>query len=145
MTAREYLEQYREAVRRAERYHEEYRTECILIDSVRSLSDNDGMPHGTHISNPTEEKAIRLADKALQWKFAELDAIAIRQEIFETVDCVPGLPGDVLYHRFVNLRKWEDVCDCVHYSWETVRDAWHEGERIIDEILSARSSNNRLI
>ena len=78
MTAKEYLKQYECATRQAERCREEYETELLKVDAVRSVSDNDGMPHGSNISKPTEEKAIRLADKALKWKQAELDAIEIR-------------------------------------------------------------------
>ena len=61
MTANEYLKQYEWAVNRVRRYEEAYAKESMLIDAVRSLSDNDGMPHGSGIGRPTEVKAIRLA------------------------------------------------------------------------------------
>ena len=136
MTAREYLEQYQEAVRRANRYRVEYEEERILIDAVRSVSDNDGMPHGNGISKPTEKKAMRLADKAAKWKEAEIDALAIRQEIFETVMKVGGIEADVLVEKFIYLKTWEEVCEAVHYSWESVRLAWHRGEDKLEYILS---------
>ena len=59
MTAKEYLRQYEYAVKRIQRLEEEYAAERLLIDAVRSVSDNDGMPHGSGISKPTEDKAIR--------------------------------------------------------------------------------------
>ena len=90
MTAKEYLKQYEYAQKKADRYREEYEAELLKVDAVRSLSDNDGMPHGSGISKPTEDKAIRLADKALRWKQAELDAIEIRQEVFDTRACREG-------------------------------------------------------
>lgn len=138
MTAREYLEQYQEAVRRANRYRVEYEEERILIDAVRSVSDNDGMPHGNGISKPTEKKAMRLADKAAKWKEAEIDALAIRQEIFETVMKVGGIEADVLVEKFIYLKTWEEVCEAVHYSWESVRLAWHRGEDKLEYILSVK-------
>lgn len=120
MTAKEYLKQYEYAQKKAERYREEYETELLKVDAVRSLSDNDGMPHGSGISRPTEAKAIRLADMALRWKQAELDAIEIRQEVFEMICDIPDIEGDVLYQRYINLRKWEEICVLLHYSWKGI-------------------------
>lgn len=135
MTAREYLGQYEEATRRAKRLREEYENEIALIDAVRSLSDNDGMPHGSGIRKPTEDKAVRLIEKAARWKEAEIEAIQIRMAVFEMVESIPGLEGDVLFHRFVNLEKWELVCHNVGYTWPSVREAWHRGEDMVQAKL----------
>jgi len=138
MTAKEYLRQYERAVKRAHRYREEYENESMLIDAVRSLSDNDGMPHGSGISKPTENKAIRLADKRLRLIQAELDAIEVRQKLFDFIDGIDGIEGDVLYHRYINLLKWEEICLIVHYSWPNTmrihRRALDIVQKIIDEI-----------
>jgi len=138
MKAREYLEQYQKAVDRIRRYQEEYDAEKLLIDAIRSPSDNDGMPHGNGISKPTEDKAERLSLKALDLVEAKLEAIAVRQEIFNTIMQLSGLECDVLIERYVKLKRWEDVCLAVHYSWNSVRLAWHRGEDIIQEIINAR-------
>ena len=141
MNANQYLKQYEYAVKRAARYRDEYERESLLIDAVRSLSDNDGMPHGSGISKPTEVKAVRLADKKLRLIDAKLEAIRLRQEIFDTVMSLDGLEADVLVERYLNLdeyghlQTWESVCDRVHYSWPTVRTAWHRGLNMVDEIL----------
>ena len=144
MTSREYLNQYKEACRRVKRYEREYKDEALLIDAVKSLSDNDGMPHGTGISKPTEEKALRLADKMLRLVEAKLEAIEIRQEIFDTVMLVGGLEADVLIEKFLNDRKWEDVCKAVNYSWYVVRNAWHRGEDKLQDILDKSYNNIQL-
>lgn len=120
MTAKEYLKQYEYAVDRVRRYEEEYQNELSLIDAVRSVSDNDGMPHGSGISKPTEDKAIRLADKSLRLIDARLKAIEIRQEIFDLIDSIDGIEGDVLYQRYINLHKWEEICVLLHYSWQGI-------------------------
>lgn len=133
MTAKEYLKQYEYAHKKAERLREEYESELLKIDTVRSLSDNDGMPHGTNISKPTEDKAIRLADKALKWKQAELDAIEIRQEVFDTIWDIPDVEGDVLYQRYINLRKWEEICVLLHYSWKGIHLIHRRALNIVDE------------
>lgn len=116
MTAKEYLKQYEYATRRAERFRKEYEQEMQKIDAVRSLSDNDGMPHGSGISKPTEDKAVRLAAKAIEWKNAELEALEIRQRIFTAVSEIPGVEGDVLFAKYIELKKWEDIADDLHYS-----------------------------
>lgn len=138
MTAREYLEQYREADRILRRCKEELENETVLIDAVRSVSDNDGMPHGSGISKPTEDKAIRLADKKLRLADAMVEAIRLRQEIFDTIMLVGGFEADVLVERYINLRSWDDVCKAVNYSWFPVRSAWHRGEEKLEEILKTR-------
>ena len=120
MTAKEYLKRYEYAVDRVRRYEEEYQNELTLIDAVRSVSDNDGMPHGSGISKPTENKAIRLADKSLRLIDARLKAIEIRQEIFDLIDSIDGIEGDVLYQRYINLHKWEEICVLLHYSWQGI-------------------------
>lgn len=120
MTAREYLEQYKEADNLAKRLEAEYMKEREMIDAVRSTADLDGLPHGNGIKKPVEDRAVRLADKFAEWKIAELDALHIRQEIFETINKVGGDEADVLYERYINLQKWRDICVTVHWSWSKV-------------------------
>lgn len=120
MTAKEYLRQYEYADKRARRLGAEYQREIQMIDAIRSASDNDGMPHGTGTSRPTEDKALKLAEKALRWREAELEAIRIRQQVFELIYDIDGIEGEVLTERYINLRKWEEICVLVHYSWQGV-------------------------
>lgn len=105
MTAKEYLKQYEYAVKRIRRYEEEYEQESLLIDAVRSLSDNDGMPHGSGISKPTEDKAVRLADKRLRLVEAKFEAIRIRQSVFDVIEQVGGDEAEVLYQRYILLKQ----------------------------------------
>ena len=135
MTAKEYLKQYEYAVKRIKRLEEEYSNEQLLIDAVRSLSDNDGMPHGSGISKPTENKAVRLADKSLRLIQAKLDAIAIRQEIFDTIDSINGTEGDVLYEKYINLKTWEQVCVDINYSWMQTHRYHRRALDIVQKII----------
>ena len=120
MTAKEFLRQYDYAVKKIARLETELEEEAALIDAVRSVSDNDGMPHGSGISKPTEEKAIRLADKRMRLVNARLEAIKVRQEIFDLIDSIDGIEGDVLYERYIKLHKWEEICILLHYSWQGI-------------------------
>lgn len=138
MTAKDFLKQYEYAVKRIRRLEEEYEAETLLIDAVRSVSDNDGMPHGSGISKPTEEKAVRLADKKLRLIQARLDAVEIRQNVFDVIDSIGGIEADVLYEKYINLRTWAEVCDAVCYTWHPVRLAWHRGLDQVQRIIETR-------
>lgn len=135
MTAKEFLKQYEYADRRARKLRAEYEREVQLIDAIRSSSDNDGMPHGSGISKPTEDKAEKLSDKAMRLVDAKLEAVKVRQEVFDTIMEVGGFEADVLIERYVNLKTWECVCLSVNYTWPTVRMAWHRGLDKVEEII----------
>lgn len=137
MTAKEYLRRYEEAKRQERRMRTEYEKELELIDSVRSTLGGDGMPHGSGVSKRVEDMAIRLSDKAAQWKMAELDAIRVRQEVYETISEVPGIEGEVLFERYVNLRKWEEICVELHYSWHGIHAAHRRALKIVDDLIRA--------
>ena len=137
MTAKEYLRRYEEAKRQERRMRTEYEKEIELIDSVRSTLGGDGLPHGSGVSKRVEDMAIRLSDKAAQWKMAELDAIRVRQEVYETISEVPGIEGEVLFERYVNLRKWEEICVELHYSWHGIHAAHRRALKIVDDLIRA--------
>lgn len=138
MTAIEFLEQYEEAVRVIDRRKREYRDETAMIDAVRSLSDNDGMPHGSGISKPTENKAIRLADKRLRLIEANLEAVRIRQTVFDVVDRVEGVPGDVLFQRYILLKKWDDVYKAINYSESQSWRYYRMGLARVEELIGIK-------
>ena len=133
MNAKEYLRQYEELNKRALRYKQEYEVELEKIDAIGSTLSGDGQPHGSGVSRKTEDKAIRLADKALKWKAAELDAIEKRQEIFELIHDIKGVEGEVLYERYINLRHWEEICVLIHYSWVQTHEYHKRALRIVQD------------
>lgn len=134
MNAIEFLNQYREADRRAKRFKTEYEQELELIDTVKSTADIDGLPRGNGIKKPVEDKAIKLADKAIAWKIAELDAIEVRQKVFDAITNIKGDEGDLLYLRYVKLMKWNEIADEMGYTERWVhqikKNAWKIFERV---------------
>lgn len=120
MTVKEFLKQYGEAERQAERLKKEYQEEVERIGSIKSPADNDGMPHSTNISKTVELQAIRLAEKAEEYKEAQIYAMKKRQEVFDVIWNVPGIEGQILYERYINLKNWDDVAESVHYSLQHV-------------------------
>ena len=139
MTAKEYLKQYEDYDRRAQRYKAEYLNELDKIDAIGStLSGEPGMPHGTGISRKTEDKAIRLADAALAYQSAALLAIEKRQEIFEFIVDIKGIEGELLYERYINLRKWEEICVLCHMSWNGIHKAHRRALTTVQAMLDKR-------
>ena len=134
MTAKQFLKQYEEACIKARQHRREYEKQMELIGSVSMKMD--GMPHGSGISKPTENDALKLADKALRWKEAELEAIRIRQTVYEVVANIPDKEGRVLYERYINLHKWEEICILLHYSWNGVHHVHRRALEKVEMVLN---------
>lgn len=138
LTAREFLEQYGEAERQVRRLKNEYEKELQLIDSLGS--GGDGTPRGSAISRTTENKALRLAAALSEWERAKEDALEVRQEVFRVVHKVPGVAGDVLYKRFIDLKQWEEVADEVGYSLRQTYRIYEDGLKWVANIRSFNGS-----
>ena len=135
MTAKEFLKQYEYADKRARRFREIYETQQEKIDAIGSALAGDGLPHGSGISRKTEDKAIKLADAALAWKEAELDALMIRGEVFAMIEDVPGVEGEILYQRYIKLKPWEEICVAIHYTWSSTHRAHRRALAIVQRRL----------
>ena len=135
MTAKEYLLQYKRAVREAQRLRDEYEKELYLIDNIRSSLGGDGMPRSGEISKKVERQAIKLGEKADALKEAEADAIETRNEVFRTVMKVPDEKGSVLYERYILLKSWEDVADAVGYTVRHVHNLHKDGLEYVETLI----------
>lgn len=136
-----FLQRYENADRKAKSLALEYKKESDLIDAVRSTADIDGLPKGNGIKKETEEKAIRLADKAAELKIAELDAIHERQEVAEIIFQVKNSDQrEVLFQRYLEYhQKWEEICVKLHMSWGTVHNKHRDGLNEVETILEAQN------
>jgi hypothetical protein len=135
MKAIEFLRQYEYADRVVKRLEREYNEQRIMIDSIRSTSDNDGMPHGTNIGRPTEDRAIKLTDKLHELVNARIDALAARQNVFDFIQGIPGVEGDVLHRRYVMLEHWEDIAEDMGYSRSGIYEVRTRALSIVDKKL----------
>lgn len=135
MTAKEYLEQYAQAVIIAERMKIEYDKESELLDSIRSPLGSDGLPHGGGISKQVEQKAVRLAEKRNKYQEAEIEASLVKARVLKTINKVQGDPGSVLYERYVNLRTWGQIADVLGYSERQCYNLRNQGLDIVDELI----------
>ena len=140
MTAKEYLKQYEEMNKRALRYKNEYDIELEMIDAVASSLSDPDTPRRPGTSRATENKAVRLSEKAAAWKMAELDAIEKRQEIFDLISKINGIEGEVLYQRYIMLNTWENICEIVNYSWNGTNKAHRRGLAIVQSLMDGNNS-----
>ena len=135
------MKQYEEADRKARQHRAEYERELEMIGSLSVKMD--GMPHGSNISKPTEEAALKLADRALKWKEAEENALRIRQEVYDTICNISGIEGRVLYERYINLHKWEEICILVHYSWNGIHHVHRRALQLVEEMMVLNGTHIR--
>lgn len=136
MTAKEYLSQYKDATKIIERVRAEYEEQMEQVDSIRSALGGDGLPRSGEVSKRVETDAVRLAEKAEELIEAEVDALEIRQEIVRLLRHIDQTPQDVLWDRYVNLRKWEDVADNIGYSLRRTFELHREGLDAVDKIIN---------
>lgn len=134
-TAKQYLKQYENAVKAAQRVRREYEEELDLIDNIRSSLGGDGLPRSGEISKKVERQALKLSEKADELREAEAAAIEIRQEIFNTVMQVPDDKGSVLYERYILLNEWKDVADAVGYSEGHIYELHRQGLEYVNKLL----------
>lgn len=139
MTAKEFLRQYEDADLRVKRLDDEYKKEMEMIDAIKSSADYDTQPRSKTLKRTVEDRAIRLADKAEKRMEAKLEAIAIRQEVFDVINKVKGDEGkrsEALYNKYIRLMTWEEVCVTMGYSWGGIHGLHKRALEEVDNILN---------
>ena len=116
MDIKDYLRQYEYALYNAERARKNYELETDRIDAIGSTLSGDGQPHGSGISRKTEDKAVRLADKAKKWLDAEEEAQIKLEEITDFINSIPGIEGVALYQRYVMMLGWREIAENLSYT-----------------------------
>ena len=133
MNTIEFLKQYERAAEREQLLQDEYDQEALMIDAVRSLSDNDGMPHGSGVSRKTEDLAIKLGEAAQRYLNAEQEAFDVKERVYSIIADIDGTEGEILYERYINLRRWEDICVLVHLSWRQTHRLHRKGLQMVEK------------
>ena len=140
--ATEYLEQYEYALYAANRARANYELETERIDAIGSTLASDGQPHGTGISRKTEDKAVRLADRAKEWLDAEEKAQIKLEEVTDFINGIPGIEGVVLYQRYVQLLGWKEIADNLIYSESGIFKVRERALAIAERKLNLNEANN---
>lgn len=112
MDVKEYLNKYGELERKTRRYKERL---AMINASIQNTSiELDGMPKGTGTSSPTETAAIELIEVKDKLERYILVFEAMRQRILDEIEQVPEpLYRELLYARYIERLRWEDVVDRV--------------------------------
>ena len=90
MTAKEYLQQYKEMTRVIERVRSEYEEEMEQIDNIRSALGGDGLPRSGEVSKKVAEEVMksatmRIFKKEEDGRFTEVDKI-VDEPVEETAE-----------------------------------------------------------
>lgn len=140
MDAKELLSQYQTYKQRADMFKEEYEEEIELIDSIRSSANIDGLPKRKFINRDTESKAIRLTEKLEKMQNAIIDAVEIRQNVFNIVSEIPDIYGIMLSKRYIQEKRWCDIADEMNYSEEYIRGDMHrKALKMMQDVLDKQS------
>lgn len=140
MKAIEYLEQYEYALYAANRARKSYELEMERIDAIGStLSGEPGMPHGTGVSKKTEDKAVKLADKASEWLDAEERSQIVMEEVSNFINRIPGIEGVALYQRYIQLLGWREIADNLVYSESGIFKVRERALKIAERMLNNES------
>ncbi len=106
MNTKQYLQQYRNATNKANRYRER----IAQIESTLLSVNLDGQPRGGGLGDPTMRAAVSLATLKEELKAAEVEAQTLAQTIADQIERVPDEKSrELLFCRYVLLMKWEDV------------------------------------
>ena len=136
MTAKEYLKQYENIVRRIRILDDRIQVLEEEADMIKSVTDYDGMPHGSNIGHPTEDKAIRLVDEKLRRTDLRLAAQEQAEVILDTILKVDGVEQEVLYLRYIKLMKWEEIACAINYSWEQTHFYHRKALSIVESLIT---------
>lgn len=112
MTAKQYLEQYKDLTEKIRQLSIEIATLEAEYDSLSI--DYSGMPHGSAMADRTASLATKVTDKKLLKIRLRDRAIDMRDEIIRTIGRVEDpLHSRLLYDRYVLFMTWEQVAeDC---------------------------------
>lgn len=123
MTTKEYLKQYQKMM-------EEVRCLDVEIEELwtqltSATSNNDGMPKGTVQDRQTKLHAI-MSDKLKVKREKKKEAEDLMAEILEVIDQVTEPTyRQLLFERYIQDKKWEDIATDLLYVEEYVRGELH--------------------
>lgn len=142
MKAKDFLKQYQELQKSIKYLKKEIERAELCADTIRSTSDNDGLPHGSNIGHPTEEKAIRIVDARLELK-NRLSVMELkRAEIALVLSMLPNNERVALHSHYVDGYKWTYIADHIMYmSTRQVNEYHRRGLLAVQSWLDSNTSD----
>lgn len=131
MTAKEYLMQYRDAMRRSKAIADHLTELRAMCEQLRT---EDG--HKIELDKAVAE----LVDAQNRAKL-EVDRLtALEQEIVQTISHTDEPYRTILYERYINGKTWEQVAVEMHYTYRRVIQLHGDALRTVAEILNNPSA-----
>ena len=118
---KEYLNRYRQAVRKYNSLQEQEKQLRSQMDGPKAIEYSD-MPKAhkqTDLSNymvRLERILTRIANEKNEMQKIQLE---IEEKIIDVMD---GEQSRILYLRYIQFMKWEDICVEMGYSWRQVHN-----------------------
>ena len=116
---KEYLRSYRAAVKREERILEDIQ-ELRASKAFPAAISYDGMPKGSNQSDLSDYIAI--LDRMIEnLKSERLEKVKRREQIEKSIkDIQDDNEREVLRLRYIDGKKWEEICIEMGYSWQWI-------------------------
>ena len=126
MTAKEYLLQYRDAMRRTHAISDH-------IAELRAVCEQLRTEDGHRVAL---DKAVAELVDAQEKTAAEVTRLArLETEIACTIDRVPEPYRTLLYERYINGRTWEQIAVRLNYSYRRVTQLHGEALKLLKDCL----------
>ena len=68
-------------------------------------------------SNLQEIKRVKYVDLCMELERKEIALLTVKTEIIKAIEAVPdSISRVILYERYINLKKWFQIAQCIHFS-----------------------------
>lgn len=134
MIAQEYLKQYIILKRKHEMYLAEHEIETKELQYIKKHINRIPAKKLQEFEARMKE-CIRFCN-GLKDNAQSCEIIV--NEIYAMIESIPGLEGEILKLRYIDGIIWEDICEKVYYSWNTVFREHQKGLQIVEENIAIK-------
>ena len=134
MDAKEYLQQYSESQRRVKLLRKEYDSITELIKSVCPSPYYDKL-------FKDDIRLIKAKVNARKMKELEAEQQKICDEVLSVIKRIPGVKGQILRERYIDLMLWEDIADRECYS---IKNVYYLHSHALEEVQNILDSDKTI-
>lgn len=120
--------------------------------AYKITQSNDGMPHGTDVSDKVGNAAVGLVDLADEIAVLVKTYKSVLQDVVAHIEMLPGEQYNILHCKFILKRKelgnhrswyysWEEVAEIVGYSESQVYRIRRKALRNLQKILDKKDDS----
>ena len=121
MTAKEYLNQYHDALVEIETLTEEVQRLRSLAEKITVAFDSDGSAPGTRKTDKIEECVERIMESEEKIKARAEELAKIRQEVYDTIAKVQDSKlRTLLFMRYIGNKSFENISITMGYTYNHI-------------------------